>query len=84
MSDLEKRYIIKEQKNFIRQEKEVALCYRGTAYKKTVLNWSGDSVGGSIPPFSYWRWPSTEDTLRRLDGGNRPQKFWSIEKATYL
>jgi len=38
MSDLEKRYIIKEQKNFIRKEKEVALCYRGTAYKKTVLN----------------------------------------------
>tara|TARA_B100000035_G_scaffold204119_1_gene174582 strand:+ start:212 stop:328 length:117 start_codon:yes stop_codon:yes gene_type:complete len=38
MSDLEKRYIIKELQAFSRKEKEVALCYRGTAYKKTVLN----------------------------------------------
>ena len=38
MSDLEKRYIIKEYHKMLREEKEVALCYRGTAYKKTVLN----------------------------------------------
>jgi hypothetical protein len=38
MSDLEKRFIIKEYNKMLRQEKEVALCYRGTAYKKAVLN----------------------------------------------
>jgi len=38
MSDLEKRFIIKEYNKMLRQQKEVALCYRGTAYKKTVLN----------------------------------------------
>lgn len=38
MSDLEKRYIIKEYQKMLREEKEIALCYRGTAYKKTVLN----------------------------------------------
>ena len=37
MSDLEKRYIIKAYNELLRKEKEVALCYRGTAYKKTVL-----------------------------------------------
>ena len=38
MSDLEKRFIIKAYNKMLREEKEVALCYRGTAYKKTVLN----------------------------------------------
>jgi len=37
MTDLEKRYIIKEYNKMLRQEKEVALCYRGTSYKKYVL-----------------------------------------------
>ena len=37
MTDLEKRYIIKEYNKLLRQEKEVALCYRGTSYKKYVL-----------------------------------------------
>jgi hypothetical protein len=37
MSDLQKRYIINAYNKIMRQEKEVALCYRGTAYKKTVL-----------------------------------------------
>ena len=40
MSDLEKRYIIKEYNKMLREEKEVALCYRGTSYKKTVLNYA--------------------------------------------
>ena len=38
MSDLEKRFIIKEYNKMLREQKEVALCYRGTAYKKAVLN----------------------------------------------
>jgi len=38
MSDLEKRYIIKQYNKMLREAKELALCYRGTAYKKTVLN----------------------------------------------
>ena len=36
MSDLEKRYILKRYNDLLRQQKEVKLCYRGTAYKKTV------------------------------------------------
>ena len=38
MSDLEKRYIVNAYNKMLREEKEVALCYRGTSYKKTVLN----------------------------------------------
>jgi len=38
MSDLEKRYIVNAYNKMIREEKELKLCYRGTAYKKTVLN----------------------------------------------
>ena len=41
MSDLEKRYIINAYNKMLREEKEVALCYRGTSYKKTVLNYAG-------------------------------------------
>jgi len=40
MSDLEKRYIINAYNKMLREEKEVALCYRGTSYKKTVLNYA--------------------------------------------
>jgi len=37
MTDIEKRYIIKAYNKMLREQKEVALCYRGTAYKKYVL-----------------------------------------------
>ncbi len=40
MSDLEKRYIINAYNKMLREEKEVALCYRGTSYKKTVLKYA--------------------------------------------
>jgi hypothetical protein len=40
MSDLEKRYIVNAYNKMLREEKEVALCYRGTSYKKTVLNYA--------------------------------------------
>ena len=62
MTDLEKRYILKEYNKMLRQEKEIALCYRGTSYKKYVLKWSGDSVGGSIPPFTISLFSPYEDT----------------------
>jgi len=38
MTDIEKRYIIKSYNTLVRQQKELKLCYRGTAYKKFVAN----------------------------------------------
>ena len=38
MTDLEVRAIVNAVKKQDRKEKEVALCYRGTAYKKSILS----------------------------------------------
>jgi hypothetical protein len=37
MTNIEKQYIIKQYNKLLREQKEIDLVYRGTAYKKSVL-----------------------------------------------
>ena len=37
MTNIEKQYIINQYNKMIREQKEINLVYRGTAYRKSVL-----------------------------------------------
>ena len=79
MSDLEKRYIINAYNKMLREEKELKLCYRGTAYKKTVLNWSGDLWGVRFPPSVIGIGPLRRIPFAVMTVGKDHNLVWSID-----